>query len=261
MVDAAFLLSFPSYVLTYTINTAFIESYIAATLSVFSGDFVAGIGSTSKGLHAIEYLLYGNLSSDSLLLETHRLNYLNALSEDLITEANYFKTLWEIESPTYRANTETGVSGSINTSVNAMISITEEMLYYKLGSVDEFTTTDLPAYRSEKSKSILLGNLVSLKFLFQGDTLDGFAKGIDDYADFLDAQYDGNLLSTEIKNQIETIELGIAALNGGLETSLINEQERREQLYDDIHQLLILIKIELASVLTITVTISDNDGD
>ena len=103
----------------------------------------------------------------------------------------------------------------------------------------------------------------SLKKYINGESYS-FANngsGFDDYMDFVGAQYGVINLSTAINNQFIEIDNKISLLNDPLSDELLINRTAVQNLYDELQQLVILLKVDLTSALGIQITYADNDGD
>ena len=239
------------------INSNFVEAYINDSSLTFNSDFINTIGSTSKGLFCVEYLLYEN--AERLVGNEQRHNYLQALCDNLVSESEELETMWLADSPSYQANLTSGVSSSLNTTLNQMISLIEKMIYVKHGPV-EFDTLQYAAYRSRSSLAILKANLKSIRATFQGDTLGGVSLGIDDMLIYHDASYEGEALTTKILNLLDELDTN-TSLYVSLESSVSEQSALRAEVYEDLKLLLLLFKGPVITALDATLSVSDNDGD
>ena len=68
------------------VNTNFVEAYIADTSLVINNDFISTIGSTSKGLFCIEYLLFEN--ETALIDNQQRRNFLPLTHQASVSSPN-----------------------------------------------------------------------------------------------------------------------------------------------------------------------------
>ncbi|HBF19253.1 MAG TPA: hypothetical protein DDW81_04090, partial [Cryomorphaceae bacterium] len=121
-------------------NEGFIEGFINGSDPI-TESFIQGKGATSKGLPAIEYLLFEEKDADLLLArlknEPRRVDYIVAASHNLYQKTLEIASLWSPLGDNYQAeyieNTFSGLDGSLSLTVNQMSSHLEFMLVSKLG--------------------------------------------------------------------------------------------------------------------------------
>lgn len=261
------------------VNSSFIEDFIAGEMELNEA-FIDSTGSTSKGLPAIEYLLFSQTrSSDDIVRDfttgdnaQRRLQYLTALGENLHNEAQELYLFWSPDGENFAqdfidADMEGGdVQGSINMLANEIFFYIENILQVRLGRPSGIISGGDP--RPEMAESIpsghsmdnMLHNLIGLQRLFNGGTEDEHI-GFDDYLDFLGATYEGEPLSDVINARFdETIAL-FQAVEMPLFYAVEQEPEAIAEAYSSLRNLLIPVRVDMASHLTITITFTDADGD
>ena len=250
-------------------NIEFIEDFIA-TEPLIDESFINSKGASSKGISAIEYLIFSN--SEPLVLNSftsdanaqNRLNYLIACIENLNVKAQDLQQLWNTYETDFVNALENNTDGSQNQIINAQVALLEEIIIYKLGfplgdnnggSID---IKDLEAFRSETSLQIIKQNIISLERSFTGEFAQTpFRIGFSDYLEQLG--YD--TLSTTISNQFETCLNTINSIDNTLKQELLSTPENATNLQDEIRNLLVLIKVDMANAIGSTITFNDNDGD
>lgn len=253
-------------------NTIAIEDAIA-TDEVINEDFVKSLGSSSKGLPAIEYLIFDPEAENQVVLNeltgsTNRLLYLQALCQNLSSLAGQLSNGWDPADGNY-LNTFVQTDGkdvgsSINMLANNIIFLTEIVKNDKLGvplgkkSLGELLPKDAEAWRSQLSLAFILENLRTLKDIYTG--LNG--AGFDDYLDHVDAKdLQGEALSQIIEAQFDSSIEAAEAISMPLVDALTLEKDKVEQAFDETQLLVVLLKADMMSSLGLLVTFSDNDGD
>jgi len=232
--------------------------------------FIASIGSSSRGISALEYLLYAeghprvvqSFTSDENT--DRRLDYLLALAEVLHDNSLEYRALWQSYGEPFTASLENGINGSQNLVINAMVSLLEEIIVAKLGAPlgDSSGGTPQPdqleASRSGFSRETLRQNLSALQRCFTGDfSQSPFRVGFDDFLGLIGSSD----LSGRILDQFNRSRKDLNAIPGTLEQQLASDPESIERLQNDLRDLLVLIKVDMANVLGSTITFNDNDGD
>lgn len=256
-------------------NPAFIENFIA-TEDTITQTFINGIGSTSKGLPAIEHLIYSD-AGDVAIIDSftngsnisNRKAYLVALTENLELAASVLLDVWQASGDNYVeefiTSTGNGLDGSVNMLANEMVGAIEKLIRKNIGNALGTETgngpdpTQTEAPYAQTSLEYIRANVVSLQSTFNGGSAT--AVGYDDYLNHLNAQYHGVALADTINGQFDLILSEIVALQKPLETAVVNNPTQVEAIHEALQDLLVLIKVDMASSLSITITFSDNDGD
>lgn len=230
-------------------------------------DFIASIGSSSKGIAAIEYLLFDiqdQILNSSSTYAVRSKQYLVALVENLTTKSFDLQTLWKTNEAAFIASLENGISGSQNQVINAMVTLIEEIIISKLGNPlgdsngGTIEIERLEAYRGEFSKEIVQQHLTALKRCYDGDFAQTpFRVGFDDFLILI-----GNeAFSEKIADQFTACQSTLDKIEGSFEEELASNPEAIVAVKNAFRDLLVLIKVDMANVLGSTITFNDNDGD
>ncbi len=240
--------------------------------AIAEGANVENVGSTSKGLPALEYLLFDPAGDEAVLTsleEPARMDYLVDLSQNLSQKATELHTLWspggENYAATFAAADEQGskTQGSINMLVNEMINLSEVIVRDKLGAPlgkmngGEPAPELAEAARSEASLANLISNVEALKMTFNG--AEGL--GFDDYLNYVDAFYAYGPLSETIDEQIDETLAALNAIDMPLNQAVIEQPDTVQTAYDKARLLVILLKSDMGNQMGVTVTFNDTDGD
>ncbi|CAZ95419.1 imelysin family protein [Zobellia galactanivorans] len=249
----------------WPVNVQAIEGNIAGA-AVIDEAYIASLGVLSKGYGAMEYLLF-HTSEKGILSEmssdenaTNRLDYLVSLAENLNTNAKNLQELWKATASSFKTRLESGVNGSQNLAVNAVIAELETIKLRKLEQVinaPDSPELGLEAFFSETSREAILVNLEALKETYTGN-FEGEGFGMEDYlVDVLDRSDLNDLILAKFDEAI--------ALFGDTESSLKkltkNDPEKIEVLRDAVTEIIALLKNDYSSAANIVVTFNDNDGD
>lgn len=261
---------------TWPANDAFIEQFIAGT-DVLNEAYIATKGSSSKGIAAIEYLLFSTGGSaavkDSLTTSPNaarRLTYLKACGQDLRTVATELNNMWLVGGKNYYATfinaKGTGITASTNMIVNELSALVEKMAGTKLskpmGKANNNTVDKklAEAFRSDISLDLIKSDLVVLEAAYHGGA-DTTTTGIDDNLNAVGAKYDDKRLSDKISEQFVATRTALNNVTSPLSVALDNDKADLETAYQELKKLLVLLKTDVVSDLSITLTWSDNDGD
>ncbi|MEH0153269.1 imelysin family protein [Limibacter armeniacum] len=250
-------------------ETALIEEAINTTETI-DETYVSNQGSTRKGLHAIEYLIFDQDNDHQKIIDAfadpNRGLYLKALAQNLVTISTQMSNDW---SNTYQAEfiekIGNGIGTSVNDLANNIIVFAENIKNKKLGAplgkgslTQELAPDLVESPYSKTSVEQLKENLTSLKLYFEGNGGTGLAKLID----FSTENTENHQLSEKIISQIEGIITLLDGFNTPLFTAVENQQlEQSNELYTEMENLIRLLKSDMMSALSLTLTFSDNDGD
>jgi predicted lipoprotein len=257
-------------------NEKFIEDFIAGETPINTG-FVAGVGSTAKGLPALEYLIFNPELDDAALIEQlqapQRMAYLVATAENVRDNLVTLENFWSAEGENYvttfaSAELDDGnLQSSVSMSVNEMVVVLEGMVQSEisipLGSktYGEPFPTAAEGWRSASSTENLIANLEGVRALFNGNGVAGESVGIDDYLDSRNAMLGDIPLSQAINTQLDEAMSALQAIEAPLHIAIESEKEAVEKARDEIREALRLIKNDAASQLGVTITFNDSDGD
>ncbi len=264
----------------YPTDTALIQSKIST--SDFEIESVSNFA--ARGLPAIDYLLHGPLSfTDQELLNEFtttdespdRQEFLTLLTSTLASQAHEVYDMWTQSGLSFQddftSNTGTDLGSSLGLFLNAFNKSYEthtrtQKVGIPVGALT-FSQTPLPdrveAYFGQSnSQDYLMESVVAFENLFLGQGYDGDDyKGLDSYLASLDAQYNGEQLSTEIVDRILSVKSGIAAITTPMSEYVDIQQVEAFDLYANMQQLNVLWKVDMMSALGILITYQDNDGD
>lgn len=246
----------------------FINNFINGSATL-DESFIESKGSSSKGVAAIEFLLFK--TTNQLTLESfttaanfeRRKSYLTALCQNLKTKSIELESRWIDYKPTFVSALHNGLDGSQDQITNAIVSLTEKIKIYKLEKPlgtnnDNFLKPlKLEAHRSGKSLEIIRANLITLERCFKGEFNTDTNIGFDDYLIKLGRQD----LATQITNDFTNCFTKLDALNTPLREDLFNNTQNIANLKDTVTNLLLHIKVDMASALSTIITFNENDGD
>ncbi|NME72042.1 imelysin family protein [Flammeovirga aprica] len=222
-----------------------------------------------KGLPAIDYLLFKD--EKATVIEAFKANafrgeYLNAVAADLLAKATYVNDTWSGDYvATFAANEGNDPSSSLSYIVNEYNKAYErcknQRVGYALGKNSlsgKPSPMSVEAYYSVNSLDLLKRNIISLENYFKG----GDGVGLDDY---LTAYYNtGSIqedLSGKILNQFAVIKSKIDNCQSPFANHIEAQDETVEELYTEMSRLVVMIKSEMSSALSVKITYQDSDGD
>ena len=108
-----------------------------------------------------------------------------------------------------------------------------------------------------QSVALTLANLQTVDHLFHGrvDGQDG--PGLDDYLVELEA---GDL-STNIGNQLAAATAAVEKLPDPLANTIVQNPSSVQAAYDELQKMIVLLKVEMPSRMSVLINYQDSDGD
>ena len=254
-------------------RVVFIEEAIAGADPTAVGEidvaFIESLGSTSKGLSAIEYLIFSPDGDRTEIPESFsdpaRRAYLTALSGNLVMKTQELLRFWapdrENYAQSFRENDSEGadINGSVSLLANNMIEMHEIVMRRRLGMPMGQTTDGIP--RPEEVESYLSGHSLELMTANVASLQRTFDAGLDDYLDYLDRGRAENRLSAAIHAQFQNVLGSLADVDTPLQLAVSGDPETVGTVFEAMRTLLVLLKTDMSALLGITVTFSDSDGD
>lgn len=246
----------------WPINESFISDFITNNDSI-TEPFIDGKGSTSKGLHALEYLLYQPGTSDDVKVacqDSVYFQYIAGVAANLVTLAGTLQTEWSNYKGTFISETGNTSSGTINLLLNEQVSILEEILNAKLGKPlgnDNGGTsvpTQVESYYAQTSFSHIEANLKGLEASFTGEN----ELGINSLLNFLNGNSE---FTASVLTQFETCYTALSVISSPLSEAVDTQTIEVQTLFNEIKSLLVMFKVDMANQLGVTITFNDNDGD
>lgn len=259
-------------------NTAFIDGFLADTVTL-DQVYVDGKGSTSKGLPAIEYLLFNPSVSEADMFDSfvnasdaeRKKDLLLAYSNDLFFKAYFLNDLWQPTGDnfgSFLATTEptSGLGSPVEMLLNEMIARIEFIVHTELGKplgIDNsgiVNEEEAEAFRSRESLLCVREGLVSLKETLVGDVANGSGQtsaSLENHLIACDAGGAAGEIIERLDNAIALIDAYPTSFEDGLNSNPQGLTEIREELVD----IITLLKVDAIYALSATLTFNDNDGD
>lgn len=244
--------------------------------NVSSGDYSFGTidNRDAAGLPALGYLLHGvgDTNEEILTMYTtdseaeNRMAYLldniSFIKEQVDTATHDWQESGGDYIGTFLSdeNAGTDVGSSLGMLINSYVMHYERFLRDgKVGipagvrSAGVVRPTSTEAYYGGYSLELAITNLEQIERIFTG--ADG--KGLDDNLKALDAED----LSDEILAEINEAKTSLEDLNDPLSQQIEENNEPVLDSFEELQQIITLLKADMTSVLGITITYQDNDGD
>ncbi|MBI1266784.1 MAG: hypothetical protein GC193_05040 [Cryomorphaceae bacterium] len=245
----------------------FPTDYIQIENAIQSG-LTSGLPNATKGLPAIDYLLFHQPNDEILaqLFDQSRKNYLLARITEVSTLATQYKTAWANGYKSTFVNADgPSVTGGLSLLANGLIEDYEQLKREKVALPLGLLTLgiELPekveGYYSQQSMTLILAQLDGVQNLFN----NGDSYGLDDLLDARDAWHSPSnmLLSERINQQLDEARVALAFIISPLSEAIGTDPEIVENAYNELQQVVVLLKTDMISALGVSVTSTDNDGD
>jgi len=260
---------------TFPANTDQINSNIE------SGDYTLGTAENqaSTGFPAVGFLLHGVGDTNQEILSAYtdnsnaanRMQYLQDNVDFILNNANAILNAWTSDDGNFIAtflseqNSGTDVGSSLGMLVNAYILHYERFLRdVKIGIPSGVRSAGVPrasateAFYAGYSNELAIANLQAVERVFLGTGLNGTGgTGLEENLIALDA----TSFSDEITAQQNEALTALQGLDDPLSSQIENNNEPVTAAFQEMQDVLVLIKADMASALGVSITFQDNDGD
>lgn len=257
-------------------DTTKIESNISSeTYDLNAGDQLA-----TKGFPALDYLLYGLGKTDSQIIDQFdtataegksRRAYVNDVLNQINERQETVLAAWNsIYLSQFIAADGVDAGSSTSLLVNNLNMAFEDLKRHKLldpSGIASLTGTKRPteveAYYSGESTTLLKVQILAIQELFNGLSYGDKTNqdGFDDYLNVLGAQYNGGSLSTAICDQFNEVNNALETLIDPLSNQITTDSDPIIKVNAEMQKLIVLLKTDLPSALSILITYQDGDGD
>ncbi len=241
----------------WPVRTATIEAAIAGAPANIDAAYVDGLGTSAKGMPALEYLLFASPEPTT----GPRCDFMVELAADIEQRSGELARAWQDShaealrsaghgSALYPTE-KSGVDAVVNATIEGLYRVVKTKLDGPLGNI---TGSDPD------------GTLV--ESYFSGDGLDDIAADLDSF----ERVYVGEGLAAlviaqdpdldpRIVAQLAAARSALAAVAPPLQLTVASDRDKVQALRDEVDALRRLIKLDVASLLGVTLSLSDNDGD
>lgn len=229
-------------------------------------EYIAAIGGSKIGLPVMEYLIFSHTRSNAEIVSdftgdsaARYTAYLEAISDDLVTQVTAIRTSWVNEYAVLFSNDNMSVS----TLINAMVGALEEIQISKVGKPKGDSSggvtkpAQVEAQYAEYSLQAIRKNLEGLESVFTANDAEDAYNGMDDYVVLLGS----DTLKEDILAQFDAVESALDSVTDPLWEAVDTQGSQVETLQTEITELVRLIKVDLAAALNETIYFTDSDGD
>ena len=279
--DIAFLNFGPSeYILLTNQTNTFPADTMLIDSSILNGSWNFSFTNSfdAKGFQAMDYLLNKRGLTDSQICQNfissaNAKQYLKDISTDLQTNIDYVVSEWTSYSSDFKSDYESNSDGSAVSNVINGLCLHYEFYVRRgkvglpLGKFNGFSQQEMPelveCYHYGQSLPFAKRSVASIQNFINGNSYLDNNEGIgfDDYIDFVNAEYNGEDLSSTINNKFQLISDHLDLLNDPFSEEIINNKQNVENAYEHMQQLVPLVKVDMTSALGVLITYQDNDGD
>ncbi|MDI1483487.1 imelysin family protein [Polyangium sp. y55x31] len=257
-----------------------IESAITAAPEPVTAAHIASLGVSTKGLPALEYLLFDPAGGNAAILASlgsadatgkKRCAYARALAETIAADVTTAQEAWSLEGGAFVDQVAKAGSGStlfltgqdgiarvVNLLVFAMQAVAENRVSGPLGAVSGVgpDPTIVESRFSDNSIEDLLGTLRGVEDVYLGRHGDRSGRGITELVAARSPAIDSS-----VRKAFTDAAAAVSAIPAPLRTAITNDPAAVTKAHDALRVLRRLLSTDVASVLGVSVTLSDNDGD
>ncbi|HVK67580.1 MAG TPA: imelysin family protein [Polyangium sp.] len=261
-------------------RTDSIESAITAAPEPVSAAHIASLGVSTKGLPALEYLLFDPAGGNAAVLASlggadaavkKRCAYARALAEAIATDATTAQDAWSLEGGAFVDQVAKAGSGStlfltgqdgiarvVNLLISGLQAVAENRVSGPLGIVSGLgpDPTLLESRFSDNSIADLLGTLRGVEDIYLGRHGDRSGRGLSELVAARSPAIDSS-----VKKAFTDTMAATSAIPAPLRTAITDNPAAVTKAQDELRVLRRLLSTDVASVLGVAVTLSDNDGD
>ena len=252
-------------------------SHIEANIASGSYNLETAANIDAIGLQAMDYLLFGIEANAEDLSNYFYENpeYITYLQDNASLMNNKAKASLQGWNNGYRDSfvnaTGTDIGSSLGQLVNVGIQYFEVHLRdAKIGipaGARSSSGTPLPLqveafYNGTVSKEMLITGIQGWQNMFDGNSRTGEqGTGLDDYLKFLGTTFNGNPLHEGINERMDNAKTMTMNLGSDLKESVVSQQNECMDIFNELQQCIVLLKVDMTSAMGIQITYVDNDGD
>lgn len=233
----------------------------------------------AKGLQSLDYLLFLPTFTNTQIVSYYTATpnaktYLISVSAELSTNASTVYNDWNTSYKTsFIDNVE---SNAVGTSVSDMINalslhfeafVRKGKVGIPLGIFNGISQQTMPGhvegFYSNYSIELADEAMQAIKNYINGKTFASTTtgEGLSNYLDFVEAENNGQNLSTVIDEKIELIKTNLNLLSPTINGAITDNNAAVHSVYQSMQQLVPLIKVEMTSNLGVLISYQDSDGD
>ena len=237
---------------------------------------------SAKGFPALDLLLYGAPTNQDLLSTyttlpkaAQRIQYLKDVMADIKNRVDTAKDGWIVNgtyATSFRANTGNDIGSSIGLLINSVNQVFERHVRDgKIGipagvrnivSGNPEPTRVEAVYAEDFSMELAIEAMDALENIMIGKSTNGIdGEGVYDYLDAVGAKKNGTTLSSEIAASIASVKSKMQAVNGSYSAYVTSNKEAAVAIFDEMQELVIMLKVDMPAAISVSIVYLDNDGD
>lgn len=227
----------------------------------------------AQGFPALDYLLNGNTLSmyTSDVQATNRKQYLLAVINKMLEKTTGVKNEWDTYKNTFVNATGTDVNSGLSQMVNAYVLYYERYLRsgkigLPVGAMTGVAKPDIVEsfYNQPLSKELAATALKSVMNFYSGKSYNGSSTGesMKSYLAALGTKDEsGVLMSDYIETEMNAALTALNGLNTTIRDGVQNNRTQVLSIYEELQDVVPLLKVDMVSAFSISITYTDNDGD
>ncbi|HET6227192.1 MAG TPA: imelysin family protein [Bacteroidia bacterium] len=235
----------------------------------------------AKGFPALDFLLFNSKQNSTIILSRfttagnaeNAKKYLSTVVAELKHKSDVIYNGWSATGGNYIATFKNNLGSSVGSSLGLMINqfnlnfenLKNARVGIPLGkkSLGIIYPNKVEAFYSGQSFAMALEQIKSIEDVYLGRGANGIdGLGFEDYLIALKTEHPSGQLSDVIKAKISAIKQELLKFQGGVFSEMITQDPAQfENLYQQIFQLTVLIKVDMPSAFGVMITYEDNDGD
>lgn len=247
---------------------------VNANISSGSYDLSSASQADATGLPALDFILYGKNKTDAAIVNlfsttANRRQYLADLCLDLKTRVATVLNAWNTGyTSTFNAATGNAAGNSLSNLINELNYDYEIAKNARVGIPLGKQTMGIPipekceALYSKQSLLLIAEKVKALENTYLGRSQAGSnGQGLDDYLDFIGATHGATTLNAAIQAKFTELKNLIALIPGPLDSDVVSNPTPVDNAYLKFQELLVLLKTDMPSALSVYITYVDGDGD
>lgn len=233
----------------------------------------------ARGFPGLDYLLHH--TDDATLLDefttgadsTNRRNLLLGMTADILNLTSQVNDQWNGSanySATFNSSLGTDAGSSTAALVNQLNFDLEQLKNARFGiplgkkSLGQTLPEKVECFYGGYSSELARAQFTAIRAIYEGTvfgtTTDGY--GLYEALVALEADYNGTPLADAIRNQINLANAALANVPDPLSDAIVtNNVVAANTAYDEVQKLIVLLKTDMPSAMSILITYTDNDGD
>ncbi len=268
-------ISLRDYFNIYPVSVTKVNNNIASS----TYDLEQFVNKDAQGFPALDYLLNGIATTNAGITAmyttdaaaTARKQYLSAIVTKMNTKIVAVKDAWATYKSGFTANTSTNAGSSMSVMTNAF------MLYYEryvragkiglpVGAMSGVAAPELTEsyYYPTLSKELAIVALNSVIAWYEGRGYNNGADG-QGFKDYLTAvatkDNTGKLMADVISTEFAEAKAELASMPSPIRNAVTTNRADVLKVYEQMQQLVPLLKVDMVSAFGISITYTDNDGD